>query len=168
MGITQSKITNLSNKSVHAYLSKLDPEIAKYYSKDQGIATFALFLFGCLFCCKLKGDFFSMPYMSRSLFRKAKAKRAHKCCDLYLSYYFFGVKLFQYVGYFLYPILKRRGNIVLLWTPNERSDFDTIRKLYGDNIDGVMTDRPTLLKEWINDDLATMKTLILGKSRNQY
>ena len=49
-----------------------------------------------------------------------------------------------------------------------RSDFDTIRSLYGDNIDGVMTDRPTVLKEWINDDLATIKTIILGKSENQH
>eukprot|EP00354_Favella_ehrenbergii_P004466 CAMPEP_0170451610 /NCGR_PEP_ID=MMETSP0123-20130129/790_1 /TAXON_ID=182087 /ORGANISM="Favella ehrenbergii, Strain Fehren 1" /LENGTH=47 /DNA_ID= /DNA_START= /DNA_END= /DNA_ORIENTATION= len=47
----------------------------------------------------------------------------------------------------MYAQLRRRGNSVVMWTPNTKSEFDWLWKVYGDTIDGVMTDSPTKLQE---------------------
>ena len=39
----------------------------------------------------------------------------------------------------------------MLWMPNEFHEFDTIKNFYrASHVDGVMTDRPSKLKEWID------------------
>ena len=48
----------------------------------------------------------------------------------------------------MYAQIRRRGNQVILWTPNECSEFDYLWEYYGDSVDGVMTDKPTELKKW--------------------
>ena len=46
-----------------------------------------------------------------------------------------------------------------MWTPNEKSEFNTLSYWFGDNIDGVMTDKPTALKEWIDEYMGFKKNL---------
>lgn len=41
---------------VHAYLSVVDPEIARGYDEGSLISTYMLHMFGCLFCFPLSND----------------------------------------------------------------------------------------------------------------
>ena len=47
----------------------------------------------------------------------------------------------------------------MLWTPNEKSEFNKIFYWFGDKIDGVMTDKPTTLREWIDDYIGFKENL---------
>ena len=48
---------------------------------------------------------------------------------------------------YLYAHLRKRGAIVVIWVMNETSEFKEILN-YAPEIDGVMTDCPTKLKEF--------------------
>ena len=49
----------------------------------------------------------------------------------------------------LYEHMQRRGVVVVLWSANSEEEFDQIYSVYGRSIDGVMTDRPKALTEYI-------------------
>ena len=42
--------------------------------------------------------------------------------------------------------MRRRGNYVVLWVANEKSEFGKIKNTW--RVDGVLTDRPSKLREW--------------------
>lgn len=49
----------------------------------------------------------------------------------------------------LYKHLRARGVLVLLWVANEEDEFWEAWDMFGDSIDGIMTDRPSKLREWV-------------------
>ena len=51
---------------------------------------------------------------------------------------------------YLYKHLRNRGCIVVVWVLNEEEEFEEAL-LFGEDIDGVMTDCPTKLKEYIKN-----------------
>lgn len=53
----------------------------------------------------------------------------------------------QWNSFNLYRHLRRRGVIVVVWVLNEIEDFEEAKE-YGNEIDGVMTDCPTKLREY--------------------
>ena len=57
--------------------------------------------------------------------------------------------MLQTVGVWMYPHLHNRGNAVILWVPNEDSEFGKIKSTW--RVDGLMTDRPSKLREWAED-----------------
>ncbi len=48
----------------------------------------------------------------------------------------------------LFRHMKQRGVPVILWVLNEEEEFMEAYEMYGDTVDGVMTDRPTKLIEF--------------------
>ena len=61
------------------------------------------------------------------------------------------ISFFHFMGLMMYPHLRSRGHNVIMWTANEKSEFDTLSLRYRNKVDGFMTDKPTNLKEWINE-----------------
>ena len=49
----------------------------------------------------------------------------------------------------LFAHLKARGNNVMVWVVNSAEEMTLLKKQFGDSLDGVMTDRPSMLKTWI-------------------
>jgi len=48
----------------------------------------------------------------------------------------------------LFEHLRARGNTVMIWVINTAEELNLLRWQFGDSVDGVMTDRPSLLKTW--------------------
>ena len=66
-----------------------------------------------------------------------------------MAYVVIVLKLFQFFGIWMYAQLRRRGNLVILWVPNEVSEFGKIKNNW--RVNGFMTDYPTKLRKWIED-----------------
>ena len=49
----------------------------------------------------------------------------------------------------LFRHLKARGVPVILWVLNEEEEYQEALEMYGDTVDGIMTDRPTRLIEFM-------------------
>lgn len=49
----------------------------------------------------------------------------------------------------LYQHLQKRGVRIVVWPVNETEEFEQVYKWYGTDIDGVMSDRPAALAEFI-------------------
>jgi lysophospholipase D len=128
----------------HCLVTSKNESVTRFYSFWDVIQTYALWLCGCIFCCPLPGDFFQTLHMSR-----AQVKRTYKnsgCC------------LGCLVECMVAPILrchsrlmrhlKARGNETIVWTVNERSEFDEMENEFRSNLTGIMTDYPTRLMDW--------------------
>lgn len=60
----------------------------------------------------------------------------------------------------LFSHLRKRGLVVLLWTPNERSEFEEAKQTGADGVgmiftcdlmrQQIMTDYPLLLRQWMD------------------
>jgi len=50
----------------------------------------------------------------------------------------------------LFRHLRDRGNIVVVWVVNSEEEMQELNDLYGDSIDGFMTDYPSLLREFVD------------------
>jgi len=44
--------------------------------------------------------------------------------------------------------VKARGNATVIWTVNNEEDFNELKDHFGNNLDGLMTDRPSVLANW--------------------
>ena len=49
----------------------------------------------------------------------------------------------------LYRHLRARGVLVVLWVANEDEEYWEAADMFGEDIDGIMTDRPQALWEWV-------------------
>ena len=49
----------------------------------------------------------------------------------------------------LFGHMKARGVPVILWVLNEDEEYLEALEMYGDTVDGIMTDRPTRLIEFV-------------------
>ena len=49
----------------------------------------------------------------------------------------------------LFRHMKARGVPVILWVLNEEEEYQEALEMYGDTVDGIMTDRPTRLIEFM-------------------
>lgn len=49
----------------------------------------------------------------------------------------------------LFRHLKARGVPVILWVLNEEEEYQEALEMYGDTVDGIMTDSPTRLIEFM-------------------
>ena len=143
---------------VHERCSELAPNIAKYYPARALLWTYFLQLLGCLFCFELPGDVLLGPLFTPELFKRSGFSLLVRC----LIFPF--VKILQIIGCCLFPHLQRRGNSIVLWTANEKSEFNKIDAWYGDSIDGLMTDEPSTLAEWV-DNRQTMQDLFFGSAK---
>jgi len=61
------------------------------------------------------------------------------------------VRFVHLVSKGLFRHLKRRGNRVVIWCVNTREDLLEIHEQFGHEIDGVMTDNPTVLKKFMDE-----------------
>jgi glycerophosphoryl diester phosphodiesterase len=52
--------------------------------------------------------------------------------------------------------MRNRGVLVVVWVVNEEEEFLEVLNNFGDSIDGIMTDRPSDLKSFVERN----KTLI--------
>lgn len=43
----------------------------------------------------------------------------------------------------------------MFWTPNTKDDLDKLHSWYGDSLDGIVSDVPTLVKEWVDEKAAS-------------
>lgn len=48
----------------------------------------------------------------------------------------------------LFRHLKKRGVCTMMWVLNSEEEFLEVHNLYGDNLDGIMTDVPTELRNF--------------------
>ena len=48
----------------------------------------------------------------------------------------------------IFPHVKRRGNLTIVYSCKENDEFDKVKDIYGDSIDGVITDNPSVFADW--------------------
>lgn len=61
------------------------------------------------------------------------------------------IRLIHYCSKGLYRHLKARNVTTIIWVVNYQEDLVELKDMYGDELMGVMTDKPTLLRNYIDD-----------------
>ena len=51
----------------------------------------------------------------------------------------------------LFRHLRARGNRVVIWCANTREDLWELHRTFGDELDGIMTDNPLVLKKFVEE-----------------
>ena len=133
----------------HLLAQKKNEKISSFYSGAQAIRLYALWIFGCLFCCPLQADVLMTTQMTtrtqERMKRRFEANGRGGCrigCALGIA------RLVHKWSKGLFRHLKKRGNSTIIWVVNEKEDLEEIVNQFQPYLDGVMTDKPTNLAEF--------------------
>ena len=123
-------------------------------------------LLGCLMCCPLENDVLFTPIVTREEEDRQIWFRKQQNTSFFEYWYTMTVmKMFGCLGYCMFPQIRRRGNVVIAYTFDEKAEYNQLYDSFGDTIDGVLTDKPTLLGEWFTSFIANNLSSVikLGK-----
>lgn len=48
--------------------------------------------------------------------------------------------------------MKARGVTTIIWVLNSEEELTEINDQFGDSLDGIMTDKPTMVRKWIDNN----------------
>lgn len=107
------------------------------------------YLFGCLFCCPLPADCIMTTHFTEISVERIKTGLRENGREGCLVNFLLWIAQVQHNNSKrLFDHLKARGNTVMLWVVNTAEELNLLRTQFGNSVDGVMTDRPSLLKTW--------------------
>eukprot|EP00347_Sterkiella_histriomuscorum_P004184 403361426 len=135
--------------SQHKKIGKLNPNIPQFFSGGQTLTVYLLYYLGLLFLYPLPSDAFMVPLFTQEklkLFSGAFKKRGRGGLLGHMIIILMGVLIGNSKN--LYRHLRKRGVIVVVWVLNEESEFQEALD-YAPEIDGVMTDSPQKLREFV-------------------
>jgi len=130
----------------HKKCDSFDPQIPQFFSGWQVLLVYILYFLGLLWLYPLPADAFMAP-----LFTVEKAKIGAKLLGARKR---FIVRLLMYLvglmsanSAYLFRHLRARGVVVVLWVLNSEDEFEEAVEM--GEIDGVMTDEPTKLRAFV-------------------
>ena len=113
---------------------------------------YACWLGGCLFFWPLEGDVLSTTHVTESQYQRLKSRLARSrrfgCCA---KFGLFIAKLVHSCSRGLFRHLHRRGNSTIIFVANEAQDFNDLQQQFGPYLDGIMTDKPSNLAEYVSE-----------------
>lgn len=126
-----------------------NPAIPQFFSGPQTLTAYLLYFTGLIWLWPLPADAFMVP-----LFTRQKVKLFSRILDDRGSNIFVRMLAVLMLALLrnsrnLYRHLRARGIPIIVWVLNEEEEFQEALDCYGSDIDGMMTDRPTLLKEFM-------------------
>jgi len=114
--------------------------------------TYFWWLLGCLWCCELPSDAFMTTHMSKKNLSNMKnifKSKGHTSCVYSLFFGMFRALHLSSNG--LLRHIKARNGIPIIWVLNNEEELTEMKNLFGNNLMGVMTDKPTMLKNFCGD-----------------
>ena len=133
----------------HRRIRRLNPDVPLFYTATEVAATYLWWLCGCLFCCPLPSEIFMPPQFTRERVAALEGRAARtglrgRCvaCALRL------LRGIHRRSRALFRHLRARGNWVVMWVVNGREEMEECYELFGEDLDGIMTDCPTELAEF--------------------
>lgn len=132
----------------HAQVKQANPAVPQFFSAPQTLFTYFLYFTGLLFLYPLPADAFMVPLWTR--YKIVTLSRMFK--DRNILFRMVAVGMFALVrnSRSLYRHLRARGVPVIVWVLNEEEEFQEALDCYGADIDGMMTDCPSKLLEFVN------------------
>ena len=125
------------------YLREFNPDLDRFFSPFAVIKTYGLYITGLLPFVPITSKIFSIPKYSTH-YEKWKSSKGGVSVSIYFA-------LFRFMESISKPLIKHlqeRGVLVFHWVLNEDADFEESLKF---NINGIMTDKPTQLKKFLED-----------------
>ena len=136
-------------KEQHEAVMQINQNVSIFYSGSTAIKTYLCWLFGCLFCCPLKGDVLMTTHMSLRQASRMKEMLVRRgrgaCCS---SFVLCLLRCLHFASPGLLRHVKKRGNATVVFIANDDEDFSELKDHFGDSLDGLMTDYPSNLANW--------------------
>lgn len=133
----------------HSAARRINPTIPCFFSGGQVMLIYALYYTGLLFLYPLPGDVFLPPLITHHQMITI-AKRLQNlggCKAFFAKMAIVIVRALIRNSKSLYRHLRARGVIVIVWVINEYNEFEEALE-YCPELDGVMTDNPSKLREF--------------------
>jgi len=121
------------------YLRRYNEDLPRFFSPFAVIKVYALYVTGLLPFVSLTSNVFSIPKYSQHYEKWKESKKATA-----VGVYFTIFKGLESISKPLIRHLQDRGVLVSHWVLNEEQDFEASLKF---DVNGIMTDKPTLLRE---------------------
>ena len=115
---------------------------------------YLLYYTGLLFLYPLPADAFMVPLMTKTKVRIFKYSLKKRGANLLMRMVFMVLCALIQNSKHLYRHLRRRGVTVIVWVLNEEDEFEEAL-LFAPEIDGMMTDCPTRLREFVKNQVKT-------------
>lgn len=130
----------------HNRIKEINPMIPQFFSATQCIWVYFLYYTGLLFLCPLPADVFMVPLFTKSKLHMMGKMLKHRSCLLRVIVVI--LRIMTMNSKYLYRHLRKRGVLVVVWVLNEDEEFEEALS-FGDDIDGMMTDCPSKLRNFI-------------------
>lgn len=127
----------------------MNPRIPTFYSGLQVFLVYMLYFLGLLPFYPVPSDAFMVPLLTRSKVNLMGRLVSRRGCLARVLFVMVATLLRNSRA--LHQHLRRRGVLVVVWVLNEEEEFREAWDLFGEEIDGVMTDCPTKLANFINN-----------------
>ena len=134
----------------HKTVQRLNPRVSCFYSGKQAVTTYLLWMLGLIWFIPLPSDAFMTTHMtSRQMIfiRNTVERKGRGGCGLTLFLWAFRL-IYKCQGSLLNHISNRNGT-TMIWVVNHEEELMELKELYGEKLMGVMTDRPTMLKSYL-------------------
>ena len=119
--------------------------MTQYYTEARVYTVLIYWALGCIACCPLSADAFVLPSFTRNKMRKTTlgGTGVASCFSrLYRRFY-------DSIGGLL-SHLRKRGNLVIFFDVDNEWEYEDVARTYNGEVDGLMTDYPTKLNDWIH------------------
>ena len=133
--------------SNHKKILRSAPDLPSFFSLLDTMILYTLYYLGLLFLYPLSSDALQVPFLSTYKFHQDTNYVKNRNFLIKLVYVMLRVILRNSKSLFRH--MKARGVPVILWVLNEEEEYQEALEMYGDTVDGIMTDRPTRLIEFM-------------------
>ncbi len=133
--------------SNHKKILRSDPDLPSFFSLLDTMILYTLYYLGLLFLYPLPSDSLQVPFLSTHKLRHDTRYVKHR--NIIIKLLFVMIRALLRNSKALFRHLKARGVPVILWVLNEEEEYQEALEMYGDTVDGIMTDSPTRLIEFM-------------------
>ena len=138
------------SRESHRKIRALNPDVPCFYSATEVLAIYLWWLCGCLFCCPLPSEIFMPPQFTDASVAALTARVSQgalrgRCLSCLLGL----LNCIHKRSTALFRHLRARGNWVVMWVVNSQEEMQECHEQFGDELDGILTDCPTELTEFI-------------------
>jgi len=137
-----------ANNNMADYMFSLNSKIARFFSVKQMLYTVLKYCIGILPFCHIKENVFEIPILTTTFKENIKRVGSESRTKRIFSWIFLNLGNVVLSSNGLFRHLQKRGIKVILWVANEEAEFERAYKILG--VDGVMTDYPTRLTNYLS------------------
>jgi hypothetical protein len=110
---------------------------------------YLLYITGLIFLWPLPADAFMVPLFTRHKVKLFGQLLEDRGSNILMKMVFIALLALLRNSRSLYRHLRARGIPIIVWVLNEEEEFQEALDCFGKDIDGMMTDRPTSLREFM-------------------